>query len=119
MGFNFNGISTANKQAEFNESLRRAGNDGNMKFKLEEAQKQGGIALMFFYYFLDRLVHNLDDKPVENPSPIIEGMMNAKTIDPLSGLKAIRNFNNEYGYDDAEAIWHVIEVLQKATDAKK
>lgn len=119
MGFNFNNIDTTNKYNEFHKSLKWGVIDKTLNGKFEEAKKHGNIGLMFFYHFLDRLVQNIKNKQIKNSSPKIDEMMNSQSIALLEDLKAIKDFNEEYGFEDAEAIHHVLYILQKANYEKK
>jgi hypothetical protein len=115
MGFNFNSIDTTNKEKVLCKDLKRGVINEVLKDKMEEAKKHGNIGLMFFYHFLDRLVYHIDRENVTNPDPKINDMMNDRPTNILKGLKDILEFNEKYGFGDAEAIKQVHYVLQFAS----
>ena len=116
MGFDYNSINTTNKVKDLCKDLKRHVINVALEDKMEEAKKHENIGLMFFYHFLDRLVHNIDHENVTNPDPKITKMMNDRPTNILKGLKDIKEFNEKYGFGDAEAIERVHYVLEWAIE---
>lgn len=114
MAFNFNGIkatSVASYTAKMYSHLIPL---SYCDAGLEEAKKQGNVALQFYYYFLKRLYEAASPNLTTIPREMVY-LVERKPVNTLRGLQDIAQFDEEYCPDDVDAIKRVIEVMQMTT----
>ena len=121
MAFDFNTVKKGSAPMEAVKTAQKEGPIELCELEFGKAKEQGDIGLMFYFHFVKSLYEAVTRGG--RKAPTILRRFLAPPQDTLKRLQEIaelnKNLYDEYRTSDQYAIEHVIEVLQKANDAKK
>ena len=117
MAFNFNGIKATSVASYTAQMYIHLIPLSYCDAGLEEAKKQGNVAMQFYYYFLKRLYEAASPNLTSIPRELVY-LIDQKPVNTLKGLWDIAKFDQKYFPNDVDAVRHVIEVMQTTSVVK-